>query len=126
MKEFRILVGQTGSSSLHTVCFNTNIDIWLQHIAREHCKVAMIFNVAADRLTVVSIRRPTPHERTKSLTLQMGFQSMTLLHHITITPTHCSSLWSKESCMFNTDTYTLACGFFLEKSQASPRSEIRT
>lgn len=27
---------------------------------------------------------------------------------------------------FDSDTYTLAWGFFLEKSQARPRSEIRT
>lgn len=37
---------------------------------------------------------------------------------------HPTSPWSSKS--FNTGTYTLAWGFFLEKSQARPRSEIRT
>lgn len=45
----------------------------------------------------------------------------------------CAWLWilqkhlkAWDCVMIGTNTYTLACGFFLEKSQARPRSEMRT
>ena len=58
----------------------------------------------------------------QTLALQTGLMSLNSVSNIGMTPAPPER--EREGC--STVTYTLAWGFFFEKSQARPRSEIRT